>query len=111
MFADVLSARGFGWFPMALATGLVLGATACTVLVLALCAWFPFLHIALPIASLAIALPLCMAGAVGSIAAIARGRRVGETGTAAERQRAVAGGDAVARTQLRWRRDAGHGGA
>jgi signal transduction histidine kinase/ActR/RegA family two-component response regulator len=104
MFADNPSAYGFGWVPMALAaglvglqltlqllsldrahrdmlsavlSGLVLGATAGTIVLLALCAWFGFPRIALPIGWLAIALPLCMAGALGSVAATAYGRRDG----------------------------------
>ena len=104
MFADTLSAHGFGWFPMALAaglvglqltvqllsldrahrrmlsaalSGLVLGATAGTVLLLALGAWVPFLRTAWPIGSLAVALPLCTGGAIGAIAASAYGQRGG----------------------------------
>jgi len=109
MFADTLSAQDFGRLPLALAagvvavqlalqllsldrahrrmlsavlSGLVLGATAGTVFLLALCAWFPTLRIALPVGSLAVALPLCIAGAIGSIAAIAWGRRGGGRGRA-----------------------------
>lgn len=61
--------------PRVMLSGLVLGATACGVFVLSLKGFFPFLRTPLPLGSSAVAVLLCAAGAVGSMAATACGGR------------------------------------